>query len=401
MPKTEWENFVSRTEQSVINSPSQFLSDPPKKNILDSEIHAMFDEFLKEVKEQKEVKQFDVIVIGGGQSGLAVGYYLRRTNLSFIILDNEKEAGGAWQHSWKSLRLFSPAQWSSLPGIIMKGGADYYPTRDEAIEYIKEYEHKYDLPVKRPVEVVNVKGGTDGFSLETSDGIYLAKALVSSTGSFNNPFIPEIPCMKDFQGAVLHSSQYRSADQFRNKRLAIIGEGNSGAQILAEVSLVADTVWITQKEPRFLPDNIDGRYLFDAASQMYQAKLQGKTYQPPSLGDIVMVASVKDARQRNVFHSKRPFQKFSIDGVVWENEHEEKVDAVIFCTGFSPALKHLSSLNVVNSDGRVQTQETRATNMDGLWLVGYGNWTGFASATLIGVGRSAKRTVEEIVKYLS
>jgi len=104
---------------------------------------------------------FDVIVIGGGQSGLAMGYYLRRSGLSYIILDNQKEPGGAWLHTWKSLRLFSPAQWSSLPGMIMTGGSDYYPTRDVSdyyptrdvtIEYLKFYEEKYKLSTCRGEE---------------------------------------------------------------------------------------------------------------------------------------------------------------------------------------------------------------------------------------------------------
>ncbi|HLZ15435.1 MAG TPA: ArsO family NAD(P)H-dependent flavin-containing monooxygenase [Cyclobacteriaceae bacterium] len=347
------------------------------------------------------MNQFDVVVIGGGQSGLAVGYYLRRTNLSFLILDKEERPGGSWQHHWESLRLFSPAQWSSLPGIIMKGGADYYPTRNETIEYIEGYGQKYHLPVKRPIEVYHATREADGYSIETSDGAYHAKALVSATGSFNNPFIPEIPGRKDFRKVIIHSSQYLSSDQFRNMRVAIIGDGNSGAQILAEVSLVADTLWVTLKEPKFLPDNMDGRYLFDAASQIYEARLRGTSYQPPSLGDIVMVASVKEARHRGVLKSVPPFQKFSADDLVWADGHTEKVDAVIFCTGFKPSLKHLSSLNVVNKEGRVPTEETKAANISGLWLVGYGNWTGYASATLIGVGRSAKRTVDEIVNYLT
>ncbi len=345
-------------------------------------------------------KSFDVIVVGGGQSGLAVGYYLRRAGLCFIILDKEKKAGGSWPHMWESLRLFSPAQWSSLPGIIMSGGADYYPTRQEAIDYIKSYEQKYNLPIKRPVEVFAVSQEDKIFTLDTSEGLYSAKALVSATGSFKNPFIPEILGMKDFHGTVIHSSNYYSADEFKGKRVAVVGEGNSGAQILAEISLVADAAWITQKEPKYLPDHIDGRYLFDAASQMYEAKLQGKAYQPPSLGDIVMVASVKDARERNVLKSQRPFKKFSTTGLVWEDGHEEKVDVVIFCTGFKSSLNHLASLQIINAEGLVPTDETKANNIEGLWLVGYGNWTGFASATLIGVGRSAKRTVENITSYL-
>lgn len=345
--------------------------------------------------------KYDVIVIGGGQSGLAMGYYLRRAGLSYLILDNQKESGGAWLHTWKSLRLFSPAQWSSLPGMMMTGGSDYYPTRDVTIEYLKFYETKYNLPVKRQVEVFTVLKVDDEFQLQTSEGLFISKAVVSATGSFNNRFIPEFKGIETFGGQILHSSQYESPEQFENKRVAIVGEGNSGAQILAEVSKETSTIWVTQKEPRFLPDHIDGRFLFDAATQMYEAQKSGKQFKPPSLGDIVMVESVKDARYRRVLKSVRPFDHFTQDSIVWADGHEEKIDVVIFCTGFKPGLSHLKSLDVVNSDGKADTDGTKSKKLDGLWLVGYGNWTGFASATLIGVGRSAKKTAEEIVEYLS
>ncbi len=348
-----------------------------------------------------EHNKFDVVVIGGGQSGLAMGYYLRRSGLSYIILDNQEEPGGAWLHAWKSLRLFSPAQWSSLPGMIMTGGSDYYPTRDVTIEYLKFYETKYSLPVKRPVEVFNVHKYEAGFTLDTSAGLFFAKAVVSATGSFANPYIPTIAGIHLFKGQVLHSSQYQAPDIFTGKRVAIIGEGNSGAQILAEVSRVTGTLWITQKEPRFLPDHVDGRFLFDAATQMYEAQKAGKAYKPPSLGDIVMVESVKEARSRKVYKSVRPFDSFTEDSLVWADGHEEKIDVVIFCTGFKPALKHLASLGITNGDVKPDTEGTQSKQTDGLWLVGYGNWTGFASATLIGVGRSAKATVEQISGYLA
>jgi putative flavoprotein involved in K+ transport len=347
------------------------------------------------------MKSFDVVVIGGGQSGLAVGYYLRRSGLSYIILDNQKEGGGAWLHTWPSLRLFSPAQWSSLPGMIMGGGSDYYPTRDEAIEYLKQYEAKYNLPVKRAVHVSGISKHKDEFRIETSDGLYVAKAVVSATGSFGNPSTPEIEGRELFAGKIIHSSQYHTPEQFRNKRVAVVGEGNSGAQILAEVSTVTDTVWITQKEPRFLPDNIDGRYLFDAATQMYEAQKAGKNYKAPSLGDIVMVDSVKEARARKILKSLGPFKRFTKDAVVSADGHEEKIDSVIFCTGFKASLSHLKPLNLINEDGRIETNCTQAKNISGLWLVGYGHWTGFASSTLIGVGRSAKATADQITKYIS
>ena len=347
------------------------------------------------------MEKFDVVVIGGGQSGLAVGYYLRRTGLTFVILDNQQEGGGAWLHTWHSLRLFSPAHWSSLPGMIMNGGGEYYPTRDEAIAYLKQYDTKYKLPIKRPQHVKDVRKNGHHFEVETLQGIYQGKVVVSATGTFGNPYVPTIPGHEQFNGTTIHSSEYQSPEQFKGKSVAIIGEGNSGAQILAEVSEVANTIWITQKEPRFLPDHIDGRYLFDAATQMYEAQKNGKDYKPPSLGDIVIVDSVKAARERKVLISVRPFDHFTESCIVWADGQEEQIDAVIFCTGFKSALQHLSSLDVINTQGKVDTVGTKSKNVEGLWLVGYGNWTGFASATLIGVGRSAKKTVEEIQAYVS
>src|SRR6187399_1642272 len=127
------------------------------------------------------MNKFDIIVIGGGQAGLAMGYYLKRAGLSYIILDNQKEPGGAWLHTWKSLRLFSPAQWSSLPGMIMAGGADCYPTRDVTIEYLKYYETKYNIHIRRPEHVTDVTKIDDGFEVETSNAIYHAKVVVSAT----------------------------------------------------------------------------------------------------------------------------------------------------------------------------------------------------------------------------
>ncbi|AMJ66020.1 hypothetical protein AXW84_11695 [Hymenobacter sp. PAMC 26628] len=113
-----------------------------------------------------------------------------------------------------------------------------------------------------------------------------------------------------------------------------------------------------------------------------------------------MVDSVKEARDRGVLGSVRPFAGFTRTGVVWADGHEEAVDAVIWCTGFRPALSLLAGLGVVQPDGRVTTAGTRATALPGLWLVGYGSWTGFASATLIGLGRSAKATVHDIQAFL-
>jgi putative flavoprotein involved in K+ transport len=344
---------------------------------------------------------YDVVVIGGGQSGLAVAYYLNRAGLNYVVLDASDNAGGSWRHYWHSLRLFSPAQWSSLPGVLITGGPDYYPTRNETIDYLRKYEEKYKFAIQRGVTVIDVKKTGGLFDIITSKGAYQSKAVVSATGSFANPWMPELPGRDKFTGKVFHSSGYKRPDPFKSQQVAIVGEGNSGAQILAEVSKVAQTFWVTSKPPKFLPDEVDGRYLFDAATQMYEAKKAGREFTPPSLGDVVMVPSVKEARKRGVLERVYPpIDHFTDLGIMLVNGQELLVDSVIFCTGFRPALNHLKGLAHNVSMGKVATVATRSVDVPGLWLVGYGQWTGFASATLIGVGRSAKSTVEEIKGYV-
>lgn len=345
--------------------------------------------------------EYDVIIIGGGQSALAVAYYLRRTSLHYLLLDSEARPGGSWQHGWHSLSLFSPALWSSLPGVLMPGGQQYYPSRDETVHYLQEYETRYQFPVQRPVKVLQVEKQADRYRLETTAGTYYARAVVSATGSFVNPYIPDIPGKEHFRGSLLHSSSYQSPEIFSNQRVAVVGEGNSGAQILADLAPTADALWITKQPPIFLPDDIDGKYLFDAATMQYEAMQQGKDFQRPSLGQIVMVPPVKAARDKGVYQHYLPaFDYFYEDGIAWQNGRKETVDAVIFCTGFRPALAHLLPLGIIQPNGKINTRGTAAADMPGLWLVGYGQWTGFASATLIGVGRTARKTAEEINAYL-
>lgn len=341
----------------------------------------------------------DVLVIGAGQSGLAVGYYLRRAGLSFELLDDQPEPGGAWLHGWDSLRLFSPADASSLPGWLMPRTADNgFPARDAVIDYLTQYEQRYALPVRRPVHVEAVRRSGEGFAVQTDAGPWQARAVVCATGNWSNPYVPTYPGQADFGGVQLHSAHYHDAAPFAGKRVLVVGGGNSGAQLLAEVSRVAHTTWVTEKEPRFLPDDVDGRVLFTQATQRYHAGQE--TAPPPTLGDVVMVDSVKEARSRGVLGSVRPFVRFTRTGVVWADGREEAVDAVLWCTGFRPALGFLAELSVLQPDGRVATTSAQATALPGLWLVGYGSWTGFASATLIGVGRSARATADEIKAFL-
>jgi putative flavoprotein involved in K+ transport len=351
----------------------------------------------------------DVAVVGGGQAGLAVGYYLRRAGLTFVIFDAAEGPGGAWRRGWDSLRAFSPARWSSLPGRIMPGGPDGYPTRDEVVSYLADYEERYGLPVYRPVRVEAVERRDDVLAARMSSragkALVKARAVVSATGTWSEPYVPDYPGRGDFRGVQIHSAYYRAPDAYAGKKVLVVGGGNSAAQILAEVSRVAETTWATLEEPRFLPDDVDGRVLFERATRRYRELQEGHEAPPiGGLGDVVMVPPVKEARERGVLESVGTFERFTRGGVVWPDGREEPFDAVIWCTGFRSALGHLRALGVVRPDGRVDVERggagTRSVAEPRLWLVGYGEWTGFASATLIGVGRSARATVGEVAGAL-
>lgn len=349
------------------------------------------------------MKKHDVIIIGGGQAALACAYFLRRTELNYILLDEQAQPGGAWQHGWDSLTLFSPAQFSSLPGWFMPDSQGKYPTKAETIRYLKAYEKKYNVPVSRSTKVISVEKTNDGFILRTSQDEYYAKAIISATGTWSSPFIPQVEGRELFQGTQVHSAHYKNPDMFRGQKVLVVGAGNSGAQLLAELSTVTQTEWSTLEPPIFLPDEVDGRALFDTATAMYNAQKEGKPMEKPlyNLSNIVMVPPVVEARERDVLHSKGRIHTIIPNGVQWESGEEEEFDAIVWCTGFRSATQHLSNLNITDSDGRVKTEGTKAIKIPGLWLVGYGNWTGFASATLIGVARSARNTASEVNAYLN
>ena len=190
--------------------------------------------------------------------------------------------------------------------------------------------------------------------------------------------------------------------------MLVVGGGNSGAQIAAELSDVADVLWSVEREPRFLPPEVDGRVLFDAATARYHAIQNGEDPgRPYTLGDVVQVPPVRAAREEGRLSDLRlPVARFTPAGAVWTDGTgadgtDEPVDAVVWCTGFRPALGFLTPLGVVRSDGHVEVEGTRSVAEPRLWLVGYGQWTGFASATLVGVGRSARATAREVSALLA
>lgn len=357
-----------------------------------------------------------VVVIGGGQAGLAAGFYLQRAGLEpardFVILDAGREPGGAWPRMWPSLRLFSPAGYSSLPGWQMPPAAGY-PTAAHVRDYLRDYERRYRLPVVRPARVTAVRHDDEDHDgpllVETSQRTYRARAVFSTTGTWDRPFWPAVPGMREFAGEQLHAAQYRDPAPFAGRRVLVVGGGKTAAQLLAEVSAVAETTWVTRRPPRFMADDVDGRVLFEAATRRTRAVQRGEPRDEGAeagvggLGDIVMVEAVREARDRGVLRAEPMIERLTRDGALWPDGRTRALDVVLYCTGFRPALAHLAPLHLRGGEHPVRTEPdggTRSAQEPRLHLLGYGDWTGPASATLIGVGRTARDAVAAVLDDL-
>lgn len=336
-------------------------------------------------------------MIGGGQAALAAAYFLRRAKLDHVVLDDQPGPGGAWPHTWPSLRLFSPAEFSSLPGWRMPAYQPGNPDAPHVVDYLRRYEERYEIPVERPVRVRRVSGRLGEFVIETDRGTWAADAVISATGTWSRRYVPFYPGADRFTGTQTHSAFYRGPEAYAGRRVLVIGGANSGAQIAAELSWTSDLTWCTLGPLRYLPDDVDGRDLFQIASK----RVRGEGTSIAHLGDIVVLPPVKAARDAGNLNARRMFEQFTVTGIAFADGTEQPIDDVIWCTGFRPALNHLNSLELPRENGRIVTDGPRVPGLPGLYLVGYGDWCGPASATLIGVGQWARMAVNHVSESLA
>ena len=321
----------------------------------------------------------DTVIIGAGQAGLATAFYLQKLGIDPLLLDRQDSPGGSWNQVWDSLVLFSDASCSSLPGkqLPAKDG-DLHP--EDVVNYFRDYESRYGFRVERPVWVSKVYPNDKGFRITTDGSTYYARSVVMATGTQTSPFVPSVP--GEFSGKQWHTANYPGQETFKGKKVAVIGAGNSGAQMVAEISEVASVRWLVREEPQFMPDWMTGTELFRRAQRNAIKQLRGEETDDPFVdyGNIVMVESVKKARDE-----KRLNWEYMPDSL-----SELDVDHLIWATGFNPSLGPVRSL----------LDEKRQPTVKNLHLVGYGSWTGIGSATIVGVGAFAKRTAQKIAESL-
>ena len=206
----------------------------------------------------------EVIVVGAGQAGLAVGHFLAEQERSFTILDAADATAAAWRDRWDSLRLFTPARYDGLPGSPFPGDPERYPTRDEVVAYLTDYARALPVELASPVRALRRSG--DGYDVELDDRSFEADQVVVATGPFQVPRVPALARDLDPEVVQLHSGAYRRAADLQPGRVLIVGGGNTGYQIAEELSATHEVHLSIGERQMPLPQRVAGIDLFRVLS---------------------------------------------------------------------------------------------------------------------------------------
>lgn len=347
-------------------------------------------------------RELDVVVVGAGQAGLSSAYHLRRAGLEpdrdFVVLDHAPRAGGAWQFRWPSLTYGKVHGMHALPGMELTGADPGRPSSAVIGEYFQAYEQRFDLRVHRPVEVSAVREGDGGRLLvETSEGTYATRALISATGTWDRPFWPRYPGQETFRGRQLHTAGYPGPDGFAGQRVIVVGGGASGTQHLMEIAdVAAGTFWVTRRPPVFREGPFgedEGR----AAVAMVEDRVRQGL--PPrsvvSVTGLPLTEAVRDARERGVLDRIEMFDRITPDGVAWDDGRTIEADVILWATGFRAAVDHLSPLKLREPGGGIRLDGTQVARDRRIHLVGYG-----PSASTIGANRAGRAAVRSVKRLL-
>lgn len=341
-------------------------------------------------------RMHEAIVIGAGQAGLSVGYYLKQLKKDFVILDKGQEVGESWINRYDSLVLFTPRMYDALPGLPLEGEPHDFPTKNEIVSYLKQYVDKFSLPIKFQTEVLKVTQKDTIFYIETDQGVFQSKNLIIATGAFQSPKIPLFSKNLSKDIHQLHSSQYRNPEQLRDGNVLVVGGGNSGAQIAVELSQVKETYLAISKKLSFLPLVLNKKSIFWWFDKFGILKASSSSFLGKAIqrkGDPIFGYELKNAVKRKDVYIKPKVVEGVHNKITFKDSSTLQVDNIIWATGFDSNYTWLNMKEVFNEEGEI-VQYRGVTKVKGLYFIGLPWQYRRGSSLLQGVGYDAKYIVE-------
>jgi putative flavoprotein involved in K+ transport len=344
--------------------------------------------------------RFDVIVIGGGQAGLSVGYHLARRGLRFVILDGHARIGDAWRKRWDSLRLFSPARYDGLDGMPFPAPPNSCPTKDQMADYLEAYAARFELPVLTGVTVTRLSRVGEHFVVEAGERTFEAAQVVVAMADYQRGHVPEFARQLDPSIVQLHAADYKNPGQLRAGGVLLVGAGNSGAEIAMELA-PRHRVWMSGRHPGHIPFKFDGwvakliwvrvvfRLVFHRLLTVKTPMGRKARSKRHTMGVPLIRQKPKQLAEAGVVRTARTIGVR--DGrPLLDDGRTLDVTNVIWCTGFRGSFSWID-LPIFDQAGSPRHASGVVAEVPGLYFVGLHFLYALSSSMIHGVGRDAAR----------
>jgi putative flavoprotein involved in K+ transport len=327
--------------------------------------------------------RFDVAVIGAGQAGLAIGYFLAQQGRRFVILESSDSVGSAWRDRWDSLVLFTPRRYDSLPGLAFPGDPDGYPNRDAVIAYLEQYAASFDLPIEFNRRVRSLTKEDGRFVVESADRVIEADQVVIATGPFQLPNLPAVSGQLEQEVFQIHSTGYRRPSDVPEGDVVVVGGGNTGFQIAKELSASHNVQLALGSRQTPLPQRILGRDLFWWLTKLgvLEKTVDSRIGRRARDRDTLIGSSPRELKRRYGVGLKPRVVGASGRTLSFADGTELEVDAVIWATGYRPDHSWIEAA-VMDSKGSVRHRRG-VTDVPGLYFLGL-SWQHTRGSALLG-----------------
>jgi putative flavoprotein involved in K+ transport len=323
------------------------------------------------------------LVVGAGQAGLAMGYFLAHHERRFVILDRAETIGSAWRERWESLTLFTPRRYNSLPGMPFPGDPDGYPNRDEVIAYLERYAETFELPIELNSNVRRLMREDGRFLLEVDGRAMTADQVVIATGPFQTPYVPEFAGRLAREVFQTHSTGYRRSSDVPGRRVLVVGGGNTGFQIAKELSAAHEVYLSVGSRQTPLPQRLLGRDLFWwlTKSRLLNTTVDSRLGRRLQHRETLIGSGPRELTRRYGVKLKPRALDAAGRTVRFSDGVDLEVDAVILATGYRPDYSWID-LPVFDPEGRVRHRRG-VTEVPGLYFLGL-TWQYTRGSALLG-----------------